>query len=326
MAHEFINLGGNSCILKTAGVNATEVKELIVEWLCQHGWELWDTKNTEQVLRAPYLSNEEEYKYISFSITSYRILIKLYESWNNSSHVGVNGVESDESLSIISGSSNEIYIFATSRYICIKPYSVGAVSNTNTLYLHSSMNGFLGVYEIDCPFNPDGINCIITDTFLMDGVKQTTGSSSSTVYYWKQYIACRWGTVVTTNLKNYLGLTTPLFGKSICSKEEPGKNTFIKPSILNVLPSKPNIFNPNKLDCFEITALYSSNILGKLFGIKLMPATQGSELSLVKIPCDDEYRYTPLNKGGTEKEHVLLSYRLSTATNFLDVGRVALPL
>ena len=153
MTIDVLSLGSNSVMIS---YSYTETPSALFsacnDWIVAHGWTLHDTVTANQdVIYKAICKNGSSYKYIRFIIDASGVKVRVYETWNATTHVGTNECSYPEAptsvyqaISLNGGTSigGVVYLFATNRY-----FAVNAKLSNN---LYGTANGTYGNGVIGC--------------------------------------------------------------------------------------------------------------------------------------------------------------------------------
>jgi len=123
-------LGSNSWyVAYTAGETVPAIKQSVEDVIVAHGWELHDENapNSGRVYKAPLSQYPSKFKYVLleyYSSGNPSLVIRVFENWNATSHVGTNEAylykgSTYRSLSMDTVNGGYLYIFANSRYLIL---------------------------------------------------------------------------------------------------------------------------------------------------------------------------------------------------------------
>lgn len=134
MTVQTTDLGPNSAyVVYTSGETVNNAHAAIVNWVARHGWTLVDAAAAAQmqVFRAPN-KNGTDYKYVGIGYDASGIYLRVFESWNATTHTGVNetyytGQAAARSQVFDSFNGGYFYLFASSNYLVIYARTLGNV-------------------------------------------------------------------------------------------------------------------------------------------------------------------------------------------------------
>lgn len=120
------SLGSNSVkLVYTAGETAANILTAFDTWLVAHGWSLYDGAAGVDTNAYRALNKDAStYKYITVEITSTRLFLRGWESWDSGLHTGTNlcyysdNTNFAQRIDLVNG--GDLYVFANVRYICIE--------------------------------------------------------------------------------------------------------------------------------------------------------------------------------------------------------------
>jgi hypothetical protein len=147
-------MGSNSCLITIPSSAAlADLTDTVEAWLSAHGWGVYDASagTNARAYRAVCLDTVR-YKYVVLDYnTAGKIILKVYESWNSSTHAGTNlGYNSDsasycQQIDLTAGSL--LYLFAHARWLAIESNLAGAIGS-------ATGGQFTGCFEVTCD-NPE---------------------------------------------------------------------------------------------------------------------------------------------------------------------------
>lgn len=150
---KIVELGPNSWSINySAGATSAEVFALVKQACFNGGWQVYDAESTTScVFRAPMVDAAEVYKYVKLEATTETLALEVYESWNATTHIGINksymGPTSGifaQRLNFTSGGC--IFVFSNQRWLVL--YS--RIPESTGKYIYGSLSGssWTGCLEI----------------------------------------------------------------------------------------------------------------------------------------------------------------------------------
>ena len=298
-------LGSNSWQMDyTAGTTLAQIKAAVEAVMLLGGWTVYDANaGTNAICYRALNKDGASYKYVVLDYNTANVfLVKCYESWNASTHVGTNLAYNSDSSTYAGKYSltaaGQIFAFINPRWAAfVTRDPATAQLNSNTAW-----QGLFGVFEV-ARDNPE-------DTAAA-GYPPVVWMNTNMMYSSPSQNCCgympRTRSGATTS--NAVVEVACILGKTRSAAS-------IK--IASFIPTSVNVWN-NK-DWALTTYLHEpSNVIrGRIYGLKLF--TQGKNLFMDKagVSVDADFFY---NVGGSSADHFVII----NGTYGSAAGRVLIP-
>lgn len=343
-----VAMGPNSSQISFVPVTDTlaSVVTAISDCLVQKGWSVHDAVSTTKVVfTAPNIDGESQ-KYMLVDLSSGNLLIRAYESWNSTTHVGTNGVTpaavadsvaNDGVITMALAASTAgslvtatVRIWATQRYAFFTTISAAGVYGDAT----SFSNGVTGVFEVtrDNPGDTAAAGFppfVQINTACLSG--RFCGYPSNTLTYARQPLntimfprtrggltgvsACIY-TRASTVFRS-VGYSFQIAQAMQMYRVDTGFSTSLAAAGLSMAADSPNGNAWGGYNAYNITAIgdlaYSASaadIRGRICGIKFGPSSFGAELDTTNVLVDPvTYLADPT---GVSMEHHVIATNIGT--------------
>lgn len=333
------SMGSNSAyVVYTASETKINILNEISTWATSHGWSVYDDRinaSSYVVLSAPCLSGTAN-KFLQLDMASSNLLVlRVYESWNNSTHVGtnecyVNGI-ANSSSNTTAGQYYDLtnggyfYLFANARYFVVYGKRIGVTTYGNVAQSPT------GIFEIANDYGETGgypLFCLLCLNLLLDGGTHPGIGFNSPSYTFNHFSVPR-NTDGTTAAaaEGKCVILTP-FGGMFKSAPDTSRsplyyistNCFV-PTTNNPWTSKP--FSGNLIagkvryssSLSQVNGLgYPLDILrGRIYGIKMLNSNAGQILDTCSIKVDAQ-GFQDYN-GSDATHHILRAQGTVTSIN-----------
>ncbi len=308
MAVTTTQIGTNSWQLDyTTGSTLAEIKTAVEGAVTAGGWTVHDAAaGANMIAYSAPNKDGASFKYVVIDYTTPTIMIKLYETWNATTHTGTN-LATGSDRAEYSGkytltAPGQIFVFASARYLSM----VTRDPATGQLNNNTAWQGLYGAFEV-ARDNPEdtavaGYPPVIwlNSHFLF--LNPTAPSALSCCAFMSR---TRSGAVTTTALVE-LGT---LLGK-------PRSASTIKTQAF--VPTTTNVWNSKD---WSLT-LYASEpgevVRGRVFGLKAFTYNKNLFMDKASVTVDSDFFF---NSSGTASDHfVIISGSFGSAA-----GRVLIP-
>lgn len=297
------SLGNNSAQLQVpANASLVDVQDTIEAYITAHGWTLHDGIMSGSLKRVYKALNKDgvtfKYAAIDFSYISYykTFMVSVWELWDELNHIGSNSCAYSEDFYSYAQKMNlsqgqTVFIFAHPRYLVMQAYPKASMQG----------NSWIGCIEV-ARDNPEdtaakGYPCVVwANGYMLFSTASPlsfprTRDESISFQAAQTVILCAGGLGGQTNTGGQV--------------------------LINSIPDAQNIWN-NKNWAFTPRAgkYYgdSSEIKGRLFGLKILAKNTGSLMDEMQITIDGDLFYSA---AGTLAKHYILTGS--------DGGRIAVP-
>jgi hypothetical protein len=286
-------LGPNSSMFTFGvGETPTTVMAAVDAYITSHGWELYDTlpsPSVSRVYRTLQHGSETMYKYVNLSFSTSSFSLTICESWNTTTHVGTNVVNSLNfgtigtdvaNVSVVSmgyAEGSAIIMFVNQKWLAAR-------YRTNTLVFGDT----LGSFEISKDFNEP--ETTPSNILLTSGTYTTyPGTSSSTTNGF-------YGTMVNNNTVGTPAIVSR-YTNIVTTVGMPVNNAFT----LGTMISGSNINSALTMTAVELTGTTSSNPIarfrGRIMGTKLVYGISvWNDMDTCQILCDSEYHQSAIGE------------------------------
>ena|GEM_PF-6647900 len=334
MAVNIERLGPNSGVI-TYGLTDTKaaIYPVMAGFIAQQGWEVHDNSaEYKTVFRAPMIDNPAVFKYVQvdWATNATKCLLNVFEEWDAQAHVGRNKAmlsNTDSHMQNMNvGVFGTVWIFASPRYLIM--YSrMKSDTGTETVGSNGSYGyySWVGAIEIskDNPAEVTGEYprfALLSPGSASGNQAATTNGGLLRGYGLPRSIA---NTTTEVDILSPNGVGT-LYGRASVGSSSVAL-------LENVLPANANPFDLNTVFCSTLWALacfangttVKNHVRGRFYGAKVLALHTGSNLDMVKIPCDGDYFYLPEEDGGVLKDHLIIASGVNSSSN---TGRWAIPL
>lgn len=292
------DLGPNSASLTITNETMDTVRQAVSDWFTAHGWTAHDSFTDGNGYRIVVLKSlcvgGVAFKYVSIRIGTADIYILPAENWNAVTRTGTNPASMSPSASqTFSLVSSKLYLFASPRYIGLMvlvgttygdPTFVFEVKRENPSDLDEA-TGFPAFFGTTC--SRATLHSGIHNSTSFPRTRNGTGNAAS--FY--------------GGLRSRLNFTTGNGG--------PDGTGFIYPARTDTMLDVAD--TPICYPYVSNSHTNSSQFMGRVYGVKILPRDFGNQLDTVNIKCNAEGM---TDVSGTDVSHFILA---NTA------GRIAIP-
>ena len=288
-------LGPNSSQFTFTATDTTAtIMAALDTYITAHGWELYDnaagaqgvagTNPVGRVYRALQSTGSSLYKYVGVIIASGWFAIKIYDSWNASTHTGTNAqfylntaitnaVDASSIASNVGTDGAAIIMF-------VHPKWLAARTKTNA----NILSNMIGCFEISKDYGEDPT--FPSHIFMSTGIDNRIGSNGTGSY----------GAGIYSSPKVYSYTASTLTGASAvpyCTVLTPFGGIFNGGSLANMLPTA--FSGATTMVAAELASpagnLSRQALLrGRIFGLKLgYGSVAWNDMDTAQIVCDSNY-------------------------------------
>lgn len=285
-------LGPNtSSFTFTADETTTTIMAAIDSYVTGQGWTVYDnaapqgiagTSPVGRIYTALQDGSTATYKYVGIAINTTSMQIKIYESWNASTHAGTNegtyynngnGLSIAPTLSLTVGTAGAGYVlFANAKWLGVRTVSAAGA------YSH-----FMGAFEIRKDYGE--ADSTVGNIFMTSLTALTTPATSAG--YLGLYGCCHLvsdSTKVGSAASTYTNISTP-FGAPFYNSASN--------SVGNMLPTSTTN-GATTMTAIEMANAISSNQVklarGRILGIKLAyGSTNWNDMDSCSLKCDSDF-------------------------------------
>ncbi len=289
-------LGDNTWAISYAmGAGVSDISTAIAAVITNAGWEEYDATAGVNAIcyRAPNIDNSN-YKYVVLDFnTPNWLLMKVYESWNDTTHVGLNAVPHTTDTTIgyhqslnLTTDKGIIYVFVNAAYlgIIIRQYTTAILGN-------SLICGVTGCFE----FSRDNPDDTVVASFPIHAFVNTGILGENNVAT-NETISLPRTKNGNTGVNQY-GEVSTVFGKTL----------YTTPWVMkNMLPTDASLWSAKDW----AISLYvqdgtptNPSVRGRIQGLKGFTQSKLSFMDRVQVPCDAALNYDPT---GTMTDHFVI--------------------